>query len=61
MPAKDILFGVDVYMQKKDIGNFKSILKIPFGKYRISGEKQDKIITIHTQVEPIFVENEISV
>jgi len=61
MPAKDIVFGVDVYMQKEDIGNFKSILKIPFGKYRISGEKQDKFTTMHPHVEPILFENKLSV
>ena len=61
MPAKDIVFGVDVYMQKEDIGNFKSILKIPFGKYRISGGKQAKIITMHEHLEPILFENKLSV
>lgn len=61
MPAEKIVFGVDVYMQKKDIGNFKSIFKIPFGKYIRLGGKQDKIIKTHAKIKPSFVENEISV
>lgn len=38
MPAEDLIFGVDTYMKKEDIGNFGSLVKIPFGKYR----KKDK-------------------
>jgi len=34
LPAEKLIFGVDTYMQKTDTGNFVSIFKIPFGKYR---------------------------
>lgn len=34
MPDEQLIFGVDTYMQKTDNGNFKSLIKIPFGKYR---------------------------
>lgn len=34
LPVEDLIFGVDTYMQKSDSGSFKSLLKIPFGKYR---------------------------
>ena len=61
MPAEKIVFGVDVYMQKKDIGNFKSIFKIPFGKYRTSGGKQNKIIKMHAQIKPTLFKNELPV
>lgn len=44
MPAKDIVFGVDVYMDKADIGNFKSLVKIPFGKYRPSEKKKAALL-----------------
>ena len=36
LPASEIIFGVDVYMKSEDIGSFKSVFKIPFGKYRSS-------------------------
>ena len=61
MPAEKIVFGVDDYMQKKDIGNFKSIFKIPFGKYRISEKKQDKITSMHPHLEPTLFKNELPV
>ena len=34
LPAEDLIFGVDTYMKKEDVGNFKSLVVIPFGKYR---------------------------
>lgn len=34
LPAEDLIFGVDTYMGKEDVGNFKSLISIPFGKYR---------------------------
>ncbi len=34
--AKNLIFGVDTFMEQKDIGKFSSIFKIPFGKYRKS-------------------------
>jgi len=36
LPAEDLVFGVDTYMQKEDTKNFKSLVLIPFGKYRKS-------------------------
>ena len=59
MPAKDIVFGVDVYMQKADIGNFTSLFKIPFGKYKMAQKKQAKIIEMNIQIESTFLKNEI--
>jgi sterol desaturase/sphingolipid hydroxylase (fatty acid hydroxylase superfamily) len=34
LPAQDLIFGVDTYMQKEDTENFKSLVTIPFGKYK---------------------------
>lgn len=34
LPADELVFGVDTYMQKKDNSNFIALFKIPFGKYR---------------------------
>ena len=34
MLAEDLIFGVDTYMQKSEIASFKSLFKIPFGKYK---------------------------
>ena len=34
LPFKDVLFGVDTYMDKNENGRYLSLLKIPFGKYR---------------------------
>ncbi|MFM9909239.1 MAG: sterol desaturase family protein [Chitinophagaceae bacterium] len=36
LPAEDLVFGVDTYMKKEDTKNFKSLVVIPFGKYRKS-------------------------
>jgi sterol desaturase/sphingolipid hydroxylase (fatty acid hydroxylase superfamily) len=33
LPAEKMIFGVDSYMDKVDNDNFKSLFKIPFGKY----------------------------
>ena len=38
LPAAELTFGVDTYMQQSDTGNFKSLFGIPFGKYRQSGK-----------------------
>jgi sterol desaturase/sphingolipid hydroxylase (fatty acid hydroxylase superfamily) len=38
LPAKDLVFGVDTYMQKGDTENFKAVIVIPFGKYRKANE-----------------------
>lgn len=46
MPAKNLVFGVDTYMQTEDIGSFKTIFKIPFGSYRLSKTNQAKIIEL---------------
>lgn len=32
--AKDLVFGIDTYMGKKENGNFIFLAKLPFGKYR---------------------------
>lgn len=34
MPADKLIFGVDTYMNKKEVGDFISLAKLPFGKYR---------------------------
>jgi len=34
LPAEKLIFGVDTYMKKEDNGYFKSLVTIPFGKYR---------------------------
>ena len=34
LPAENLVFGVDTYMLPEDIGKFKSLAKLPFGKYR---------------------------
>jgi sterol desaturase/sphingolipid hydroxylase (fatty acid hydroxylase superfamily) len=34
LPAEKLIFGVDTYMKKEDNGFFKSLVAIPFGKYR---------------------------
>lgn len=34
LPHEDIIFGVDVYMDKKVNSKYTSLLKLPFGKYR---------------------------
>jgi sterol desaturase/sphingolipid hydroxylase (fatty acid hydroxylase superfamily) len=38
MPDEPLVFGVDTYMHKNENGNFKSLIKIPFGKYRKSAQ-----------------------
>lgn len=34
LPVKDIVFGVDTHMDRADHSNIKSLVKIPFGRYR---------------------------
>ncbi len=34
LPADKLIFGVDTYMNKEEAGNFISLTKLPFGKYR---------------------------
>ncbi len=34
MPADQLIFGVDTYMNKKETTDFISLVKIPFGKYQ---------------------------
>jgi len=34
LPPEELIFGVDAYMKKEDIGKFTSLVGIPFGKYR---------------------------
>ncbi|MBS1495369.1 MAG: sterol desaturase family protein [Bacteroidetes bacterium] len=34
MPEEKLIYGVDTYMRNNEIANFKSLIKIPFGKYR---------------------------
>jgi sterol desaturase/sphingolipid hydroxylase (fatty acid hydroxylase superfamily) len=36
LQVEDLIFGVDTYMKKEEIGNFNSLFGIPFGKYRKS-------------------------
>ena len=37
MPDETLVFGVDTYMQTRENSNFKTLIKIPFGKYRKAG------------------------
>jgi sterol desaturase/sphingolipid hydroxylase (fatty acid hydroxylase superfamily) len=34
LSTKDLVFGIDTYMTKKENGNFIFLTKLPFGKYR---------------------------
>lgn len=34
LPAEQLVFGVDTYMDKTEIRTFYSLVKLPFGKYR---------------------------
>ena len=34
LPAEQLVFGVDTYMDKTETTNFYSLVKLPFGKYR---------------------------
>lgn len=43
MPADQLVFGVDSYMDKKETGNFLSLVKIPFGKYRKANTNESSI------------------
>ena len=36
LPAGDLVFGVDTHMKKEDNGNFESLFKIPFYKFKES-------------------------
>ena len=36
LPSENVVFGVDTHMKTEDNGNFKSLFKLPFGKYRKS-------------------------
>lgn len=47
LPANYLVFGVDSFMAKEDIGNFKSLAKLPFGKYRKNDSTSDEIILIN--------------
>ena len=38
LPADELVFGVDTYMKKEEVGSFISLAKLPFGKYRKTGE-----------------------
>ncbi len=35
--AKDVVFGIDTYMKKRENGNFIFLAKLPFEKYRSKG------------------------
>jgi sterol desaturase/sphingolipid hydroxylase (fatty acid hydroxylase superfamily) len=39
LPSENVVFGVDTHMKTEDNGNFKSLFKLPFGKYRKSIQK----------------------
>lgn len=40
LPADKLVFGVDTYMQKKEIGSFAALVRLPFGKYRKQTENK---------------------
>lgn len=41
LPVEELVFGVDTYMKKEDTGNFISLVKLPFGKYRKKNQDLD--------------------
>ncbi|OYX93763.1 MAG: hypothetical protein B7Y76_11395 [Sphingobacteriia bacterium 35-40-5] len=49
LPANKLVFGVDTHMGKEDAANFIALAKLPFGKYRKSGDdnKQHKSYTMN--------------
>ncbi len=53
LPANDLVFGVDTYMGKEDVENFKSLVSIPFGKYRQTNKVETKIIEMpSSKIQP---------
>ena len=34
LPANEVIFGLDTFMEKKETSSFISLIKVPFGKYR---------------------------
>lgn len=38
LPAEQLVFGVDTYMDKTETSNFYSLVKLPFGKYHKANE-----------------------
>ena len=34
LPSEDLVYGIDTHMKKEENSNFKSLFKIPFGKFR---------------------------
>lgn len=40
LSADKLVFGVDTYMQKKEIGSFAALVRLPFGKYRKQTENK---------------------
>ena len=47
LPAESLVFGVDTFMAQEDVGNFKSLAMLPFGKYRKKDAATAKIIMIN--------------
>ncbi|MBS1737531.1 MAG: sterol desaturase family protein, partial [Bacteroidetes bacterium] len=43
MPADQLVFGVDTYMNKKETTHFISLVKIPFGKYQKANTDENSI------------------
>ena len=41
MPANQLVFGVDAFMDKEQINNFPALAKLPFGKYQKPGKIPD--------------------
>ena len=56
MPAEELVYGVDTYMQKEDTANFKSLVRIPFGKLQhrqmpeVTAESNKKTIHVNTLI-----------
>lgn len=47
LPAEQLVFGVDTYMDKTATGDFYSLVKLPFGKYRkIKSDEENTTSTI---------------
>lgn len=53
LPAKSLVFGVDNFMQKEDIGKFKLLAMLPFVKNRKKEATVTKIISLKN-AEPII-------
>lgn len=60
LPPTDVIIGVDTYTDQSDIGSFRSVFKIPFGKYRLSEQNKAKVIDINKKGADFILNNSLS-